>query len=162
MTKSTRPFSSFRVFCTRWSSSAGADFEADEFDFLVTLWNMNRANSDRPGTQVTPPRYPSSYLPEALESVFITDSDIRHIKRKHGNSEESRGQVAIEPSDFGRIPFVLNEFDTCEHTDTDKLGNKKFLLTKSMGDTVYLVTIQRGKRKLEIKTMWKRRSGASC
>lgn len=29
-------------------------FEADEFDFLVTLWNMNQANSDRPGTQVTP------------------------------------------------------------------------------------------------------------
>ena len=104
----------------------------------------------------------AEHLPEVLENVFITDSDIRHIKRKHGNSEEGRGQVAIEPSDFGRIPFVLNEFDTCEHTDTDKLGNKKFLLTKSTGDTVYLVTIQRGKRKLEIKTMWKRRSGASC
>ena len=104
----------------------------------------------------------AEHLPEALESVFITDSDIRHIKRKHGSDEDERGQVAVEPSDFGRIPFVLNEFDTCEHTDTDKLGNKKFLLAKNMGDAVYLVTIQRGKRKLEIKTMWKRRSGASC
>lgn len=104
----------------------------------------------------------SDHLPDTLESVFITDSDIRHIKRKHSTNEEERGQVAIEPSDFGRIPTVLNEFDTCEYTDTDKLGNKKFLLTKSVGDIMHLVTVQCGKRKLEIKTMWKKRSGASC
>ena len=34
---------------------------------------------------------------------------------------------------------------------------------EEIGDTVYLVTAQRGKRKLEVKTMWKApRSGASC
>ena len=105
----------------------------------------------------------SDYLPEALLSVFITDSDIRHIKRKHGSDEERRGQITIVPDDFSCIPQVLNEFDSCEHTDTDKLGNKKFLLKKNIGGTVYLVTVQRGKRKLEIKTMWKEnRSGASC
>ena len=104
----------------------------------------------------------SDHLSDTLESVFIIDSDIRHIKRKHSTSEEERGQVAIEPSDFGRIPTVLNEFDTCEYTETDKLGNKKLLLTKSMGDTMCLVTVQRGKRKLEIKTMRKKRLGASC
>lgn len=104
-----------------------------------------------------------SYLPEQLESVFITDSDIRHIKRKHGTNEEQRGQLTIEPADFAIIPKVINDFDTCEHVDTDKLNNKKFILTKDMGDLVYIVTIQRGKRKLEIKTMWKtNRSGASC
>ena len=103
------------------------------------------------------------HLPEELESVFITDSDIRHIKRKHGASEEKRGQLSIEPSDFASIPRVLNEFDTCEHADTDKLGNKKFVITKKLESIVYVVTIQRGKRKLEIKTMWKiNRSGASC
>ena len=105
----------------------------------------------------------SDYLPEALLYVFITDSDIRHIKRNHGSDEERRGQITIVPDDFSCIPQVLNEFDSCEHTDTDKLGNKKFLLKKNIGGTVYLVTIQRGKRKLEIKTMWKEnRSGASC
>ncbi|WP_286142246.1 hypothetical protein [Adlercreutzia caecimuris] len=105
----------------------------------------------------------SDYLPEALLSVFITDSDIRHIKRKHGSDEERHGQITIVPDDFSCIPQVLNEFDSCEHTDTDKLGNKKFLLKKNIGGTVYLVTVQRGKRKLEIKTMWKEnRSGASC
>ena len=105
----------------------------------------------------------SDYLSEALLSVFITDSDIRHIKRKHGSDEDRRGQITIVPDDFSCIPQVLNEFDSCEHTDTDKLGNKKFLLKKNIGGTVYLVTVQRGKRKLEIKTMWKEnRSGASC
>lgn len=67
------------------------------------------------------------------------------------------------PSDFASIPEVLNDFDVCEHSNTDKLGNKKFFLKKSLGSTVYVVTIQCGKRKLEIKTMWKvDRSGASC
>ena len=105
----------------------------------------------------------SPYFDERLESVFITDSDIRHIKKKHVQAERSRGQVPIEPADFAKIPIVLNEFDFCEYTDTDKLGNKKFLIQKTMEDEVYLVTVQRGKRMLEIKTMWKKnRSGASC
>ena len=98
---------------------------------------------------------------ERLETVFITDSDIRHIKRKHTGKEEDRGQLAVRPSDFALLPEVLNAFDTCEHVDTDKLGNRKFLLTKRIRDVFYVVTIQRGKRKLEIKTMWKR-PGASC
>jgi hypothetical protein len=96
-----------------------------------------------------------------LESVFITDSDIRHIMRRHTLREKERGQLSIAPNDFASLPAVLNDFDTCEHTDTDKLGNKKFLLTKRVGDVYYVVTIQRGKRKLQVKTMWKR-PGASC
>lgn len=103
------------------------------------------------------------HLPERLESVFITDSDIRHIKRRRGAGEEERGQLTIEPADFASISYVLNDFDRCDYSDTDKLGNKKFVLTKEMDSTVYIVTIQRGKRKLEIKMMWKiNRSGASC
>ena len=98
-----------------------------------------------------------------LECVFITDSDIRHIKRGHAEGEESRGQASLAPEDFGIIPRVLNEFETCEHTDTDRLGNKRFLLTKEVGGIWYVVTVQRGKRKLQIKTMWKRNvPGASC
>ena len=96
-----------------------------------------------------------------LESVFITDSDIRHIMKRHTGQEESRGQFPIEPNDFSCIPVVLNDFDTCEYSDTDKMNNKKFLLTKQVGDLYYVVTVQRGKKKLEVKTMWKR-PGASC
>lgn len=61
------------------------------------------------------------------------------------------------------IPNVLNNFDSCDYSNTDKLGNKKFVLAKDLNSVVYIVTIQRGKRKLEIKTMWKTNlSGASC
>ena len=51
--------------------------------------------------------------------------------------------------------------DTCQHVDTDLLGNMKFELVKTIGDMFYVVTIQRGKKKLEVKTMWKK-PGASC
>jgi hypothetical protein len=100
---------------------------------------------------------------DGLESVFITDSDIRHIKRTHGAGEQKRGQVEIKPSDFAVIPLILNDFDSITHTNTDKLGNKRFLITKDIGDTAYIATIQRGKKKMEIKTFWKMKvSGASC
>lgn len=98
-----------------------------------------------------------------LEQAFITDSDIRHIKRGHGKGEESRGQKSISPEDFGCIPEVLNHFDSLERTKTDKLGNKLFLLQKDIEGRTYLVAAQRGKRKLQIKSMWKEnQSGASC
>ena len=98
-----------------------------------------------------------------IESVFITDSDIRHIMKTHGHGEIERGQVNINPQDFAALPLILNEFDSIKHTDTDKLGNKKLLITKDIGEMAYVVIIQRGKRKMEIKTFWKVKvSGASC
>lgn len=99
----------------------------------------------------------------ALESVFITDSDIRHIKKKHGSSEGSRGQRNIGPEDFACLPSIVNDFDKVSHTNTDKLGNMKFLFSKEIGCIAYVATVQRGKRKLEIKTFWKKSlPGASC
>lgn len=98
---------------------------------------------------------------DSLESVFITDSDIRHIKRSHSDKEETRGQLNVTPEDFATIPEILNDFDSCDYSESDKLGNKKFLLTKEIDNVYYLVTIQRGKKKLAIKTMWKK-PGASC
>jgi hypothetical protein len=98
-----------------------------------------------------------------LECVFITDSDMRHIRRRHSRGEEPRGQVSLAPGDFAVLPEVLNDFDTCERTGIDKLGNKLFLLSKEIDGTWYVVTVQRGKRKLQVKTMWKRSlPGASC
>lgn len=96
-----------------------------------------------------------------LEAVFITDSDIRHIMKRHARREEKRGQLPIEPSDFSFIPAVLSDFDSCEESSADKHGNKRFLLSKRVGDLYYVVTVQRGKKRLEVKTMWKK-PGASC
>ena len=97
-----------------------------------------------------------------LECVFITDSDIRHIRRKHGANEERRGQQSIVPNDFALIPKVLNESDACDHADGQ---GRQQEVPREKGDrgTAYLVTAQRGKGKLEVKMMRKaHRSGASC
>lgn len=93
---------------------------------------------------------------DLLESVFITDSDMRHIRRQHSSHEEQRGQVSLGPLDFAAIPLVVNGFDSCEYTQTDRLGNRKFLLARRVGGVYYVVLVQRGRRRLQVKTMWKR------
>jgi len=98
-----------------------------------------------------------------IQTVFLTDSDIRHIKKKHGSNETARGQVDITPDDFALIPLVLNEFDKVEHDITDKLGSKKLLFQKKCEGMIYIATIERGENKVEIRTFWKMRvPGASC
>ena len=102
-------------------------------------------------------------LNKDIQTVFLTDSDIRHIKKKHGNNEASRGQINITPDDFALIPFVLNEFDKAEHDLTDKQGNKKLLFQKNYEGIVYIATIERGEHKVEVRTFWKMHiPGASC
>ena len=78
------------------------------------------------------------------------------LRRQHG------GQQSIVPSDFALIPKVLNESDACDHADGQG-GQQEVPREKGDRGTAYLVTAQRGKRKLEVKTMRKaHRSGASC
>ena len=102
-------------------------------------------------------------LNKEIQTVYITDSDIRHIKKKHGNNEASRGQVNIIPEDFALIPLILNEFDKVEHEITDQKGNKKLLFQKNCGNMAYVATIERGEKKVEIRTFWKMPiPGASC
>ena len=100
-------------------------------------------------------------LGKDIQNIFITDSDVRHIKKKHGQSEAKRGQIDITPADFIFIPFVLNEFDTVEHTETDVKGNKKLLFTKKINGTIYTISIERGNNQIGVITLWKNaRTGA--
>ena len=102
-------------------------------------------------------------LDKEIQTVYITDSDIRHIKKKHGSNEAPRGQVNITPEDFALIPLILNEFDKVDHEITDRKGNKKLLFQKNCGDMAYIATIERGEKKVEIRTFWKMHiPGASC
>ena len=102
-------------------------------------------------------------LGKDMQTVFLTDSDIRHIKKKHGSDEAARGQVDITPDDFALIPLVLNEFDQAGHDLTDRRGNKKLLFQKNCGGMVYVAAVERGETKMEVRTFWKMRvPGASC
>lgn len=64
---------------------------------------------------------PGHRLPRLVGYVLV----LAPLRRQHG------GQQSIVPSDFALIPKALNEFNTCERTDTDKLGNKKSFFRKS-------------------------------
>ena len=102
-------------------------------------------------------------LNKDIQTVFLTDSDIRHIKKKHGSNEVAKGQIDITPDDFALIPLVLNEYDKVEHSLTDKLGYKKLLFQKTCDGVIYVAAVERGETKVEVRTFWKMRvPGASC
>jgi len=101
-------------------------------------------------------------LGKDIKSIFITDSDVRHIKRKHGQGEAQRGQEDITPEDLALIPAVMNEFDTARHEGADRLGNAKVLFVKKLNGTVYTASVERGNNQMGVITLWKTkaRSGA--
>jgi len=100
---------------------------------------------------------------DEVESVFITDSDIRHIKKHHSSNEDARGQIDLTPDDFALLPVVINEYDELCVTDTDKLGNKRFEISKEIDGLIIVAAVQRGKRRMEVRSFWKMKmSGASC
>jgi len=94
-------------------------------------------------------------LGKEIQRIFITDSDVRHIKKHHGQNEEKRGQLNITPADFALIPVVMNEYDTVELTGEDKIGNKKLFFTKKIEHTFYIGSIERGNNQIGVITLWK-------
>lgn len=121
-----------------------------------SVWNGNRspmkvdiAISDKLKAEL------KQLLNKNIQNIFLTDSDVRHIKKKHGQNEAKRGQIDIEPNDFALIPTVLNEFDKVEHTDTDAKGNKRLLFTKKVNELVYVAGIERGNSQIGLITLWK-------
>jgi len=94
-------------------------------------------------------------LGKEIHKIFITDSDVRHIKRRHGQNEERRGQIDITPADFAFIPVILNEYDTARQIGEDKRGNKKLEFTKKIEGKFYLVSIEKGNNQIGIITLWK-------
>jgi hypothetical protein len=117
---------------------------------------VNFALSDRLKTEL------KKLLHKDIKTIFITDSDVRHIKKNHGQGEAQRGQEDITPEDFALIPAIMNEFDTVRHEDTDRKGNKKVLFIKKVNGTVYTASVERGNNQLGVITLWKikARSGA--
>jgi hypothetical protein len=95
-------------------------------------------------------------LGKEIHKIFITDSDARHIKKRHGQNEEKKGQINITPADFALIPVILNEYDTVRQTGEDKIGNKKLMFTKKIEGTFYLASIERGNSQIGIITLWKK------
>ncbi len=75
----------------------------------------------------------------------------------------NRGNYPEESLLVGAAESVWKGSDARVNISIDVGQRLADTIGEEIGGTVYLVTAQRGKGKLEVKTMWKaQRSGASC
>ena len=88
-------------------------------------------------------------LGKDIKQLIITDDAIRHIKKKHGNNEELRGQKNLSPEDIIVIPYLVNNFDSMEldATYNDNKGNRAITIKKRINGVSVVATIERGKNK---------------
>lgn len=100
-------------------------------------------------------------LGHEISTVFITADDIRHIKKHHSEHEEKRGQISLTEKDIADIYDTINDFDTATIENPDKKGNKKMMTVKDKEGRSYVLLIERGKDKAEVKTAYKKPSQMS-
>jgi hypothetical protein len=90
----------------------------------------------------------------------ITNMDIRHIYKEHGNQkiESNRGQIAIIKRDITLIPEITQKYTSIELSqEKAKSGNRRVLVyrKKFSNEYYYLETIGGKKTKdLRPKTLW--------
>lgn len=97
-------------------------------------------------------------LGHPIEEVFITASDVRHIKKHHLEHEDARGQVNISTGNLADIYDTLNDFDEATLEKTDALGKPKIMFSKHDNGTKFTLVVERGKRKGEVQTAyWKQK-----
>ncbi len=90
-----------------------------------------------------------------INEIFITGSDIRHIKNHHAKDERLRGQRDITPQDISMIYDTVSDFKTANKERNDNKGNQTILF---MRDTMFMrcfaLLVERGKKKAEVKTFY--------
>lgn len=67
---------------------------------------------------------------------MLSDYDIRHMIKQHGNSEieKTKGQIAITLEDIEKIPDIINNYD-----NLTKGSPNKNVFTKQMQDSLYVI-----------------------
>lgn len=91
---------------------------------------------------------------------IIDKSSVIHTFNQHGNqkSEAARGQIAITKKDFELIPEIVKSKNVI-NTEKNKNGAECIMYEAIIGDTFYYVEeIRKGKKKLCLKTMYKRKT----
>lgn len=84
---------------------------------------------------------------------------VRHAFKKHGDvmKEAPRGQRAVMPADFLRVPEILANFDMVEFVGrAHKSGEPLLKFTKRFGNETYVyeVAIRQGRRMLASHDLW--------
>lgn len=92
-------------------------------------------------------------------------SALSHNQKHHGNSqtEDARGQIAITPEDYSKIPEILEDYDrvTKSPNNTKGTDNEVIIYEKEFDDGyVYYLEEKRDNRKsLAFHTMYKKKKG---
>ncbi|MDR1786172.1 MAG: hypothetical protein LBR23_06915 [Spirochaetaceae bacterium] len=139
----------FKRYFGDWEAAALIDMAQRAWNGDKTAARFNFAPSEKLKAEL------KKRTGQDLQQVFITDSDIRHIKNQHSQNEGSRGQVDISPEDIALIPFVMNEFDSAETGKPDNKGNSRVEFRKQIDGTAVAVSIERGAGKEQVVSLWK-------
>lgn len=93
----------------------------------------------------------------------IDSSAVRHARKEHGipKTEESRGQIPVNNSDFEALPRILDNPDTIDFVGKNKLGRDVIKYTKDMPDNItnYFEEIRNGQKTLSGDTLYKHKKG---
>ncbi len=88
-----------------------------------------------------------------------SDQAMRHALKQHGNpaTEKARGQKAITPDDFARLPEIIRR-GVYHEADQRKFGPKRIEIRATLGADryVYVGEVRTGARRIDMVTMWKR------
>lgn len=91
---------------------------------------------------------------------IITDYDIRHIIKQHGNSEieKTKGQIAVTPKDIEKIPDIIEKYDEIIEGNNNKQGKTIRYIKNYPDNKTYVVEVipNANDKTLYIKTMWKK------
>lgn len=89
----------------------------------------------------------------------LTDSDLLHILKRHGEGhEEWPGQEPIGRDDLLRLPEIVRDFDRAWRTDRPGAPVALWVSKRINGTVFVLQEVRTGRKKLAIKTLWKRKA----
>lgn len=91
--------------------------------------------------------------------VAVDAHAVRHIQSRHGNdvTEAARGQRAITPADYARLPQVINEPDLIEDAGLSNKSKRQLVrLIKQLGDERWVVVaeVRGGRLMLALETLY--------
>ena len=91
---------------------------------------------------------------------MLSDNDIRHMIKEHGNPEieKTKGQIAITTKDIEKIPDIINNYDNIIKGNDNKQGQTIRYIKNYTDNRTYVVEVipNANDKTLYIKTMWKK------
>lgn len=101
---------------------------------------------------------------EGLQDIAVDAAAVRHAFRRHGDEvvERRRGQRALQATDFGRLPQLVDAPDSVVSAETAPGRGPRLRFARHFGDErlVALFEARTGRRRIMLVTMWVERVGA--